>query len=179
MDQQTQSLERISTKQAAFLKEIMLKRKFMKIGLEESQMIKEKLDIFFSKQQTLQRNYNNLKGSKCEILNELHEILKLAEEYKVMAKNSDISKDFKKLENRFASLDTKRAEFSKELGCLRSTVSGKTKISITEAASVMMDYNGDAKSARINMPESVMTRSGKLGENIYDLKTVIDAVGGQ
>ena len=52
------------------------------------------------------------------------------------------------------------------------------KISITEATEKKMDYNGDAKSARIDMPESVMIRSGKLGENISDLKIVIGSSRG-
>ena len=60
--------------------------------------------------------------------------------------------------------------------CAVVAKSGKARISITEAAGITTDYNGGAKSARINMPTSVTSGLGKLGEGISDTKIVIGSL---
>ncbi|MFW6383068.1 MAG: hypothetical protein ACOCZQ_00325 [Nanoarchaeota archaeon] len=125
---QKEAVQRISQKQSKFLKEIMLKRKFMRIGYEESQMIKERLDYFFSRHQQIQKKYDNLREERQEILDELGEVIRLAEEYKVLSKKKDVSKEFEEVEKRFKKIQEKRDNFKKELDELRKTVQGKKDI---------------------------------------------------
>ncbi|MFW5990769.1 MAG: hypothetical protein ACOCQX_00935 [Candidatus Nanoarchaeia archaeon] len=125
---QKEAVQRISQKQSKFLKEIMLKRKFMRIGYEESQMIKERLDYFFSRHQQIQKKYDKLRQQRQEILDELGEVIRLAEEYKVLSMKKDVSKEFEEVEKRFKKIQEKRDNFKKELDELRKTVQGKKDI---------------------------------------------------
>ncbi|MGM5482084.1 MAG: hypothetical protein ACQESF_01350 [Nanobdellota archaeon] len=125
VSKQKEFVQRISKKQSKFLKEIMLKRKFMKIGFEESQMIKERIDYFFNKHQKIEKKYEKLRNERSEILKELGEILKLAEQYRVLAKKKDVSREFEQVEKRFSQIKKRKENFNQELEELRKTVKGK------------------------------------------------------
>ena len=62
-------------------------------------------------------------------------------------------------------------------GVSRNTVpnakSGRTRVSIAQAAGLTTGYNGGAKNAIVNMPASVTTGLGKLREKISDMRIVI------
>lgn len=129
VEKQKEAVQRISKKQSKFLKEIMLKRKFMKVGFEESQLIKQRLDYFYSRHQQIQKKYDKLRNQREDILKELGEVIKLAEQYKVLSKKKDVSKEFNQVEKRFTEIQKKRDNFKEELNELRKTVQGKKTIS--------------------------------------------------
>ena len=51
--------------------------------------------------------------------------------------------------------------------------SGRTRVSIAQAAGLTTGYNGGAKNAIVNMPASVMSGLRKVRESIFGMKTVI------
>ena len=57
--------------------------------------------------------------------------------------------------------------------CAVVAKSGRTRISIAEAAGLTTDYSGGAKNARANTSASITSGSGKVQEGISDMKTVI------
>ncbi|MBN2457964.1 hypothetical protein JXB31_02425 [Candidatus Woesearchaeota archaeon] len=122
---QEDAVKRISDKQKAFLNEIMIKRRFMKIGLKENQMIKQKIDHFFAKQKQLENRFNRLKDEKAAISKELNDIMKLADEYKVIAKRKDVTKEFSNLQERSQQLNARRARFRHDMSEMRTSVKGK------------------------------------------------------
>ena len=57
--------------------------------------------------------------------------------------------------------------------CAVVAKSGRTRVRFIKTAGRKMGYSGSVKNARVNMPASVTTGLGKLGEKTSDMKTVI------
>ena len=62
--------------------------------------------------------------------------------------------------------------------CAVVAKSGRTRVCFIETAGRKTVYSGSAKNARVNMPASVTTGLGKLGEKISDMSNDIGSLMG-
>jgi uncharacterized protein (DUF3084 family) len=127
VSEQVAVVKKISEKQKAFLNEIMLKRRFMKIGIKENKMIKQRIDKFFTDVHAFEGKFTELKNEREAIVKELNDIMKLAEQYKVMAKRNDMTKEFKKLQERSEQVNSRKQKFKANLNELKKKVKGTKK----------------------------------------------------
>ena len=59
-----------------------------------------------------------------------------------------------------------------------SAEDGKVRVNFTKAAGTKADYIGGAKNASVNVPASVTSGLGNLGERISDTRNVIELLMG-